>query len=105
MASVDEGIGGRKWSFERSKDGVLVLMEGKTPLAALTPEGEKLQLLLVTAPQLWSDGNEAVKVTRYQLEAITNDASMTKAQAAIVRLGNSIAKAVGKGNWLKVSQA
>lgn len=112
MAGTDEGIGGRKWSFLRDEAfseqvdsdghtvdvvGALRLMEGRTPLAALTPDGERVKLLLVTAPQLWQAAN-AVMV------AASNGGPTAVPPAAWQLLGDMVAKAAGKDHWQDVAQ-
>lgn len=114
MSETPEGIGSRKWSLlpahDAKGDGVggglvwinrgddLVLMEGKTMLARLTPEGKKVFALLATAPQLWETANEVVKVSRQDGKGVVH------VQSAIYRLSEMVAKAVGKNDWKDVAQ-
>jgi hypothetical protein len=124
-----EGIGSRKWSLLRGedhhgygceRDGDLLaeecavcgkpdppvaLMQGKDKLADLTEEGRKVQVLLVTAPQLWEAANEFLRQLASDEGADAKNA-MSEAQVATVsRLGNMVAKAVGKDAWGKVLQS
>lgn len=95
MIESAEWIGGRKWSLERDAEGAR-LQQGVTQLARLSPAGEKAQLLLVTAPQLWDAANELVKLVAAGREAMGTD--------ELVRLANMVAKAVGKTEWKDVLQ-
>ena len=102
MVESPEGIGGRKWSLERWKlTSEPSLMQGTTALATLTPDGEKVMHLLVTAPQLWDAANALLK-------ALTDNPggmSVTESQAeAFIRLKNMVAKSVNKDRWEDVAQ-
>lgn len=96
MAETAEGIGSRKWSYQRTSDGILILMEGTKPIAALTEEGAKVFQLLVTAPQLWEEANQLVKGS----VALGNLGGIS----AECRLANLVAKAAGRSSWKEVDQ-
>lgn len=95
MYETPEGIGSRKFSLRR-EDHILTLMQGATPLAALSPEGEKVMFLLVTAPQLWESANDVLRILHKAQAGALGPASK--------RLGNMIAKSVGKDKWADVEQ-
>lgn len=95
MYEMPEGVGSRKWSLRR-EDSILTLMQGKDPLAALSPDGEKVMLLLVTCPQLWDAANDVLR-TLYTAQA-------GALGPASKRLANMVAKAVGKDKWEDVQQ-
>lgn len=91
MVETPEGIGGRKWSFQKEANGDLALFEGSNKkLAVLTPSGKEVFNLFVTSPQLWDAANEFLK-----------DGSAEN----ILRLQNMVAKSVGKTDWRTVAQA
>lgn len=91
MVETPEGIGGRKWSYQKATDGSFELYEGPSKkLATLTPSGKEVFELLVTAPQLWN---------------AANDCLLDASEANLLRLKNMVAKSVGKDNWDKVKQA
>lgn len=132
MDNTAEGIGGRKWSFDRvsesghltleralTKAGVSMpredyeklgealgpqrvvrLQQGAIELAALTEHGEKVKMLLATAPQLWEAANALVALARRAPEA-----GAPEWRAAEQALANMVAKAVGKQDWKDVEQA
>lgn len=104
MVETPEGIGSQKFSL--SKDIVIAtaeglnvrfevaLMQGKTVIAALSPEGETVKSLLVTAPQLWDAANDLIR------ELVRNG----RTDLASSPLANMVAKSVGKTDWKDVAQ-
>lgn len=101
MAESAEGIGARKWSLLKDGD-VVVVHQGITPLAALTPAGEQVKHLIVTAPQLWEAANDLLKVLS---NIIPPDGPPGLALIkATERVGNMVAKSVDKADWRKVVQ-
>jgi hypothetical protein len=97
MVESPEGIGGRKWSFQKDESGQLCLFEGATKkLATLTDSGKEVLHLAVTAPQLWDAANELLKAVK----AGTPDLAPLHE-----RLANMVAKSVNKTSWDHVAQA
>lgn len=89
MLASPEGVGSLKFSLARF-DSVLQLMRGATPLAALSPDGEGVMLLLVTAPQVWEAAHDLLK-------AVSAKGPLTPAEE---RLAGMLAKAAGKNRWV-----
>lgn len=101
MAESAEGIGGRKWSVGRAgTSGRMTINEGATVLAELTPQGEAVFNLLVTAPQLWDAANDLIKTMGTE-----GGPRATFAPEQRQKLANMVAKAVNKDEWAHVAQA
>lgn len=96
MAETPEGISSRKWSLGRGNDGEVLLMEGKTILAILTPDGVKLVPLIVSALQLWTEVNDFLVKSEGPGRILPN---------FLLRLSNIIAKAANKSTWQEVIQS
>lgn len=95
MSDTPEGIGSLKFSLLRV-DNVLQVHLGRTPLAALSIDGEAHMFLFITAPQLWDAANDILKALQSNSDA--------PALAARARLQNLVAKAAGKDRWEDVKQ-
>ncbi len=96
MPDTPEGIGALKWSFLKEDDGKLYLMQGKTRLAEIL--NPAIKMMLVAAPQLWTGAND--------LLVATDSIKDFEHQPEVVqRMGNALAKAVGKTNWREVVQS
>lgn len=117
MAESAEGIGGRKWSFQTGTPPAshslgsvaLYLSQGKYKLAMMMPQEteadatmldiEKVENLLVTAPQLWDAANEYLKALRSDGQFAESNAT-----ASLIVLEAMVAKSVGKTDWNDVKQ-
>jgi hypothetical protein len=103
MAESTEGIGSRKWSLLRTDDNVVVVHQGKTPLAALTPDGLKVKELIVTSPQLWEAANDMIQALKL-FDTVNSAEMVVRVHAARSALMKAVAKAAGKDDWYKVLQ-
>lgn len=99
MSESAEGIGGRKWSLsEAAGDGGVerFVVEGKHPIARLDYVGSDAEL---GTPRL-----QRGSVLKVRQEAKGIDGRPADFDAAIKRLANMVAKAVGKTDWTDVLQ-